>query len=194
MKKTGIAVLALLIAGGVAWAIVANTGGDHTASTNSMDTSGHGQTTTAANVAFDQQFIDDMVPHHEMAVEMANIVLERGKRPELREMAEEIVTAQTTEIKQMKDWRKVWFGSSDTPMQPSHAMPGMDIAAVENAPDVDKAFIDEMILHHQSAVEMATEAQEQGEHQEIRDLAGRIISAQQTEISMMETWRTAWYG
>lgn len=187
VKKIGIAALAVLIAGGVAWAIGANTGGDH-------DTSGHEHVTTDSNVAFDQRFIDDMVPHHAMAVEMAGIVLERGRRPELRRMAREIVRAQTAEIEQMKDWRRRWFGSSETPEEPSHEMPGMDLTAVEEATDVDRAFIDEMILHHESAVVMAMEARELGDHQEVRDLAGRIASAQKAEIALMEGWRTAWYG
>ena len=59
--------------------------------------------------AFDQAFIDDMIVHHEGAVAMAEKVLEISKRPELRALAENIISAQTAEIAQMKVWRAAWF-------------------------------------------------------------------------------------
>jgi len=61
---------------------------------------------------FDQAFIDMMVPHHRGAVAMAQVELSRGKSPALKKLAEEIITAQTQEIAQMRDWRKQWYGSS----------------------------------------------------------------------------------
>jgi uncharacterized protein (DUF305 family) len=181
--------LGVVIAAGAAWAIASGSSGDHGA-TNPRSDERHGQTSTPANVAIDQRFIDDMVPHHEMAVDMAEIVLARGKRPELRELAQAIVTAQAAEIRQMKDWRKAWFGSDETPPEPSHPMPGMDLAAVENAVDVDGAFIDQMILHHQSAIAMANAARTNAQRSEIRDLAARIVTAQEAEIAQMKRLRT----
>lgn len=59
--------------------------------------------------------------------------------------------------------------------------------------DLDLAFIDSMIPHHEGAVEMARLALEQAEHQEIKDLATAIISAQQREIDEMRAWRDAWF-
>jgi uncharacterized protein (DUF305 family) len=59
--------------------------------------------------AFDQAFLQEMVVHHQGAVVMAKQVLATSKRPELRKLAEGIITAQTTEIKLMQDWEKNWF-------------------------------------------------------------------------------------
>lgn len=59
---------------------------------------------------FDQAFIDGMIVHHEGAVTMAQAVLKTSSRPELLQLAHAIITAQTTEINQMRMWRTEWFG------------------------------------------------------------------------------------
>ena len=58
----------------------------------------------------DEAFLSGMIVHHEGAVEMARAVLASGKHPELKHMAEVIISAQTTEIAQMKTWQKDWYG------------------------------------------------------------------------------------
>lgn len=58
----------------------------------------------------------------------------------------------------------------------------------------DKAFIDEMIVHHEGAVDMAEAALKNAKHQEIKDMANAIISAQTKEIIQMKEWRSSWYG
>lgn len=60
--------------------------------------------------------------------------------------------------------------------------------------EFDKAFISEMILHHEGAVEMAELALTNAGHQEIKDLAQAIISAQNKEISDMKTWQMTWFS
>jgi uncharacterized protein (DUF305 family) len=64
----------------------------------------------AADADFDRRFINAMIPHHEGAVTMAKEVLGKTKRPEIKQMAKAIITSQQSEIKQMKDWRKAWYG------------------------------------------------------------------------------------
>lgn len=61
---------------------------------------------------FDKAFIDDMIPHHQGAVEMAQLVLTSTDNPELKKMAQEIIDAQTKEIKMMQEWQKEWFTTS----------------------------------------------------------------------------------
>jgi uncharacterized protein (DUF305 family) len=167
----------------------------------------------AKTAPFDQQFIDMMVPHHQGAVEMARIAQQRAQRPEVKGMAEEVVSAQDAEIARMKQWRKAWFGSEETP--PMSKMPmveGMDAghagmggaATMDMAADVeklrqagepfDRAFIDAMIPHHESAIAAATAARSRAQREEIKTLAGEIITAQEREIAQMKEWRRAWYG
>lgn len=58
--------------------------------------------------------------------------------------------------------------------------------------DFDKAFISEMIIHHQGAIDMAKLAQANAKHDEVKNLANDILAAQSKEIDMMQTWQTQW--
>jgi len=59
---------------------------------------------------FDRSFIDDMVPHHRGAVEMAKMELAQGKNPEARALAQRIIDSQGKEIGEMNQWRTQWYG------------------------------------------------------------------------------------
>ena len=169
---------------------------------------------TAAEVpvhAFDEMFIDMMVPHHQGAVAMAVIANERAEHPEIKAMAGGIITSQEAEIATMKGWRKAWFGSDDTPAMGTpmaHAkmpgmaeMPGMssmthmatDIEGLKTATPFDLAFLDAMIPHHEGAVMMAQACADKAQHDEVKSLAADIIRDQEKEIGQMREWRTAWY-
>ncbi|OGZ17193.1 MAG: hypothetical protein A2494_03195 [Candidatus Lloydbacteria bacterium RIFOXYC12_FULL_46_25] len=59
--------------------------------------------------ALDQAFLDEMITHHEGAIVMAETLLRETKRPELVKLANDIITAQTQEIRMMEEWRTAWF-------------------------------------------------------------------------------------
>src|SRR3989344_2042494 len=58
---------------------------------------------------FDKEFIEQMIPHHQMAVMMAQMLLRSTNRPEMKQLAENIITAQTKEINQMREWYSAWY-------------------------------------------------------------------------------------
>ena len=88
-------------------------------------------TQNATAVSFDQQFIDSMVPHHESALMMAQMVETRAQFPEVRALAKTIIADQKTEIAQMKAWRKAWFGSDEVPPMEGHG--AMDHSQMDHA-------------------------------------------------------------
>lgn len=61
--------------------------------------------------AFDKAFISEMIVHHEGAVEMAKLALTNAKHVEIKNLANAIISAQNTEISQMKEWNKVWYSN-----------------------------------------------------------------------------------
>ena len=63
----------------------------------------------ARSEPFDKAFIDAMIPHHQSAIEMAKVANEKSENPRIKELAENIVSAQKREIEQMKRWREQWY-------------------------------------------------------------------------------------
>lgn len=63
-----------------------------------------------------------------------------------------------------------------------------DIQAMMNAMPFDKAFLQMMIAHHQTAIDAAMVEMQQGQHAELKNLAASIISDQQKEITQMQSW------
>jgi len=145
----------------------------------------------------DERFIDAMVPHHQGAVEMAEVALENAEHQEIRNLAEDIVTAQEAEIEQLKRIKQQEFGTSEVPMEMSaeemEAMGMTDPDELANKEPFDKAFIDAMIPHHKSAIAMAQVALEESDNPRIREIASAIVDAQKKEIAQMEEWREEWY-
>jgi uncharacterized protein (DUF305 family) len=71
---------------------------------------------------------------------------------------------------------------------------GTDLTALSKAPDFDRAFIEQMIPHHQMGVRMATMAQANSQHQELRMMQQAMVKAQSEEIEQMRQWYSRWYG
>jgi uncharacterized protein (DUF305 family) len=145
----------------------------------------------------DKAFIDAMVPHHQGAVEMARVVLENAEREEIKQLSRNIISTQRDEIEELKAIKEQEFGTSEVPMDMSAQemqMMGMtDPDALANREPFDKAFIDAMIPHHQSAIEMAQVAYRQSNNPQIKTLAEGIVEAQTQEITQMKGWRQQWY-
>lgn len=157
--------------------------------------------------SLEAHFIEQMIPHHDDAIAMAKLALERTVRPEIRTLAENIITAQTRENGEMRAWYLEWFDREvpDTFAALGHGMgSGMmhggmmgdatDVTRLETANPFDKAFIEEMIPHHQMAVMMAQMLKGGSARPEMRGLADDIITSQTSEIDQMRSWYRAWYG
>lgn len=146
----------------------------------------------------DERFIDAMVPHHQGAVEMAEVALENAEHEEIEQLAQDIVSAQESEIKDLKDIKQEEFGTSRVPMNMDEGqMEGMgmmeDPQSLADEEPFDRAFIDNMIPHHRSAIQMANVALERSDNPRIKELAGNIVEGQERELSQMQTWRENWY-
>ena len=145
----------------------------------------------------DERFIDAMVPHHQGAIAMAEVALKNAEHEEIKELSRNIISTQQAEIEDLKVIKQQEFGTAKVPMEMSAEemqMMGMtDPDALANKDPFDKAFIDAMIPHHRSAIEMAQVAYRESENPKIKELAGNIVNAQQREIEQMLQWRQAWY-
>ena len=159
-----------------------------------MDHAAMGHAMPADTAYSDVAFLDHMTMHHRMAVEMAEVVGDRGESAAVRRMAQAMIAAQTAEIDSMGAWRARWFPNEPAaaPMPPDQtAMMGMDMdmdaLRAATGAELDRLFLQDMIPHHAGAITMSAHAQKRTARQEIRDLAQTIIFAQAREIGEMES-------
>lgn len=190
-------------------------------STTSAGPSASGTTTTATTTQpatsaehnhADEMFAQMMIPHHQQAIEMSDMILgKQGVDPKVIALATQIKAAQGPEIQQMQGWLTQWGA---TGMSPSSGMPGMpgmsgtpgmpgmpgmqtgqgmmseqDMAALQNAQGVaaSKLFLTQMIAHHQGAITMAETEIKTGQSPAAVALANSIKTSQQREIDTMKT-------
>ena len=144
----------------------------------------------------DAMFVTMMIPHHEQAVEMSELVLAKdGVDEQVASLAEEIKDAQQPEIEQMEDLLDDWEldddADADEADDAGHVdgmMSEEDMDALEDADGATAAqlFLEGMIAHHEGAVEMAQAELEEGINPDALALAQLIIDTQKAEIETME--------
>jgi len=165
-------------------------GMDDSSSSSSPSPSASSSSTAVFNDQ-DVMFLQGMIPHHTQAVEMSEMIL--GKTdvdPRVTELAQTIKDAQEPEIDLMSGWLEEWGKSSS--MSINHEMDGMmsdeDMASLKSATGVDasRLFLEQMTVHHSSAIQMAQMEMESGENPDSIDLAQTIVDSQQAEIEQMQ--------
>lgn len=179
-------------------------GGDYSNNYSNVNSPISGSTTGMGN-NIDRHFIEQMIPHHDGAIAMANLALQKATHAEIKTLASAIIESQSKEIADMTSWYKSWFGKDvlrgNTGMMGGGMMSGSgmhmggqeDMTALENATDFDKAFIEAMIPHHQLAVMMAQMLKSGTDRPEMLSLAENIIESQSQEIKKMQEWYSNWY-
>jgi uncharacterized protein (DUF305 family) len=171
---------------------------DDTQSHTETDMEGMESSPDAANQPYDLQFIDTMIQHHQAAVVMAKMVLEKSRNQDLRKFAQKIITDQESEIERMEAWREQWYPYNLDAI--NMELPGMkDSMRMMLGSEMDKMeasvgqtfddyFLKMMTPHHQGAITMAKDALTKIEHPELKTLAQKIISNQENEIKQMSEW------
>jgi uncharacterized protein (DUF305 family) len=160
--------------------------------------SGCASNDTKADAAFndaDVEFAQQMIPHHQQALEMAKLAESRAISPEVKDLAVAIEGAQDPEIQAMTGWLQEWdqdvpslggmsehSGHDLTGMMDEHQM--ADLEAASGA-KFDQLFLTLMIEHHQGAIEMARTEQADGEYAPAVELAEGIETAQTAEVATM---------
>ena len=157
----------------------------------------------------DVMFAQMMIPHHQQAIEMSDIILSKDDVPaDVTALAEEIKAAQGPEIAQLTDWLEQWgeplesedMGGGHDMSQMDGMGGGSDMSEMEGmlsdeelqqladapGPEAAELFLNQMIAHHEGAVAMAEDEVANGTFQPAVDLAQTIIDTQQQEIDTMQ--------
>ena len=209
-RRWGFGLLAL----GLVAAIMALGVGTTLAAGGQMGSMGRGNGLVGMGGAVDQHFIVMMIPHHEGAIAMADLALgtdqggqARAQHQEILALAASIKATQTQEIADMRSWYQAWYGATVPTTPAMGGMGGMggmmggmtgdaDLATLRglSGDAFDRAFIAQMVPHHQMGVMMAQMALPGAQHPELRALLQAIIASQSAEIGQMQQWYQAWYG
>lgn len=170
--------------------------GDDGSNDAATDTGSEPAATSTADAEFtnaDVEFAQGMIPHHQQAVEMAQMVPDEGVSPELVTIADAIEGAQQPEIDQMTTMLKRWGEDAPSTGMGEHgSMDGMmssadmDALASMNGTEFEQMFLIMMIEHHEGAISMAQTELAEGQDPEAQALAQAIIDTQQSEITQME--------
>jgi uncharacterized protein (DUF305 family) len=139
----------------------------------------------------DVMFAQMMIPHHEQAVQMSDVLLAKdGIEDRVRDLATQIKNAQQPEIDQMTEMLSEW-GQEESGMggmDGGGLLSDEDMTALEDATGDDAArlFLEGMIAHHEGAIEMAEAEVADGENAGAKELAETIVAAQTDEIAVMQ--------
>ena len=132
---------------------------------------------------------------------MAKLVESHTDRPELRKLADTIVSSQGQEIAQLQGWLRSW-GKPETPSE-GHGghgetqMPGtmseadMRRLMESTGGEFDRMFVEMMAAHH-GAIDMANTELKDGSLPEVKQLARQIVDTHQAEIDQLQHWKTEW--
>lgn len=159
---------------------------DHAAHANVHGAPGHG----SHAVTSEAEFIAAMIPHHQEAVDSATALLAITERDEVRELAEDIVEAQASEIALLEGWLAQWYpGQAAVDYEPM-MRPFVGLRPAE----ADQVFVADMIHHHEGAIAMAESylRLRGAKRPEVVALAEAIIRTQRAEIAVLQLLLQMW--
>jgi uncharacterized protein (DUF305 family) len=144
----------------------------------------------------DAAFVEAMIPHHEQAVDAADLALSQAEHRQLERLATEMVQIQSIELATLRTVRKVLqeagVEEGDLGVSAEETGTHHDLDALRNASNFDCAFIEMMVPHHEGAIRMARAELESGIHAELRRMSENIIDAQSYEIRQMRRFERRW--
>lgn len=131
----------------------------------------------------EEQFLIEMIAHHQEAVDTSKIILAATKNSGVSRVAETIIGSQESEIKQMSEWKKQWYGYSW--YKPQYKMMMPDLSSYSGLDKEDKTYLYAMMEHHRMGISMAQQVLTLKPHPQVAELANNIIASQTTEVAFM---------
>lgn len=188
-KKLLLGGVVLSVALGVGLSVLARTvptSLGHGSHTHNTEERGSGHEAHKMLVQSEAEFLQQMIPHHQEAVDTSAYMLTRTANPELLAFVARVIDAQAEEIQQMKMWQRSWFGTEYR--DDGSYVPMMEDLSKVTGTALDQTYIRGMIDHHRGAIQMAEQVLQQAPRPEVKTMAEAIIRTQTEEIRQLELW------
>jgi uncharacterized protein (DUF305 family) len=150
----------------------------------------HGMPTATTDVL---SFLQHMIPHHREAIASAEALRAVTERAELRALLQDVIETQSAEVELMHGWINAWFPDAEPE---AHVEPMMRDLGAAPVADLERAWLEDMIMHHMMAVHEARAllGLDLSDHPEVAELANAIVADQMSEMRQMAGWLSAWFG
>ena len=147
---------------------------------------------------FDLDFANMMIFHHQAAIEMSEVEIDKGTDEQIKTMAKNIITTQNAEIGQLRAFIESYkMPDAETKMTKKHdeLTEGMKtmmdkMNKMKMTGNTDKDFVMMMIPHHEDAVKMAKSELSHGKQPGLKKMAQKMIADQGKEIDQFKKWRS----
>jgi len=141
-----------------------------------------------ADSQFDLRYVNNMISHHLAAIDMAKQALLSANRPEIKALAEVIITSDEAGITKLYESKKNWY-------QDEKAVTKFDkVELGGNDALFELRFLNALTSHHEMAIESAKEVRSKSKRTEVLNLADEVITSLSANLIQFETWRKAWYA
>lgn len=146
---------------------------------------------------YEREFLQNRIAHQQAAIEMARSCVQKAVHEELKQFCTALSSTETEESKQLQAWLSQWYGVRNQPQAQERATQGyrnfLKSVQTSTGPDFEQTFLAALRLHHHEGVSESQECQERAAHADLRTFCSRMISEQDQEIKLMNTWICGWF-
>lgn len=174
-------VIALVVGMGLGFTITPEYAAMRNKETDSMDLG-------AADRYLDLRFLNAVIAHHQIALDLSKQALDQSHRQEVRTLAEDIIKADEAGITELYRLKKKWY--NDTRRVTDY--PTINLG--ENDGKFDLRFLNALIAHHQQAIAMGEEVRTKSTRTEVLNLSDSAITNLSSGLTTLLKWRQDWYG
>lgn len=137
--------------------------------------------------SLDKRYLEGMIMHHLMAIDLADAASQKSQRPEIKTLAEEIKTNEPKLIEELYKWRAEWYEDKSRVKAPEKINLG-------NTDDTfDLRFLNALIAHHDEGLIMTKEVRSKSSRAEVLNNADAVENFLNTTKKQLVSWRLEWY-
>ncbi len=154
---------------------------------------GVAQTPSSGGSEFEQSFLQSFPQHHQDAIEMSQLCLQKSTDPDMKQLCQRMISSQTEEKQQMTGWLQSWYGgkgeapaSKMQKMETQHKTMMSKLNA-DSGKSFDNEFMMDIVQHHKMGIAELQKCQAKAEHQELKSLCDKMMTEQKDDLTKLNS-------